>query len=90
VFDPTSRYASQPTVSVSTPDGGVRVMATPRMAPRAAVVARIEVRAGQRLDLVAAALTGDTTRWWTVADANPWSDATRLEAPGAVLNLPGS
>ncbi|MGY1617350.1 hypothetical protein ACI797_11490 [Geodermatophilus sp. SYSU D00691] len=89
MFDPRSRYASLPTVAVPTPDGGTRVMTTPRIAAQPPVIARTEIRAGQRLDLLAGALTGDTTWWWTVADANPWADATRLERPGAVVDLPG-
>jgi hypothetical protein len=89
VFDPRSRYAGQPTVTVPTPDGGTRMMTTPRIATQPPVIARTEIGAGQRLDLLADALTGDTTWWWTVADANPWSDATRLERPGAVVDLPG-
>jgi hypothetical protein len=46
------------------------------------------VGAGTRLDLLAHATTGDTTRWWLLADANPWEDATRLERPGEIVDLP--
>jgi hypothetical protein len=46
------------------------------------------VVAGDRLDLLGRAATGDTARWWVLADANPWSDATQLEQPGQTIGLP--
>jgi hypothetical protein len=41
-----------------------------------------------RLDLLGQRATGDTTRWWVLADANPWADATTLERPGTTIDLP--
>jgi hypothetical protein len=46
------------------------------------------VPAGSRLDLLGLAATGDTTRWWVLADANPYADASLLEEPGQTIELP--
>jgi hypothetical protein len=88
--DPTSRYHGQATVTVPTPDGGTRLLGTPRVAPapRGDGAAR-HVRPGDRLDLLARAMLGDTTQWWRIADANPVADATLLEEPGRTIDLPG-
>ena len=86
--DPTSRYAGQATVSVPTPDGP-RVMGTPRIAAQPPVRESHLVRPGDRLDLLGRALTGDTTAWWRLADANPEADATLLERPGRTIAVPG-
>ncbi len=85
--DPTSRY-TQPVLSVAAPDGSVRRMLAPRVVPAPAVRGSYTVRAGDRLDLLAHAATGDTTRWWVLADANPFADASRLERPGQRIDLP--
>lgn len=85
----SSRYARQPVVEITQPDGTVRRMSAPRLAPRPPLRGRYDVRAGDRLDLMAQAATGDSTQWWRLADANPWSDPTRLEQPGQPIDLPG-
>lgn len=84
----TSRYDDQPTLDVPQDDGTSRRMSTPRISvpPRADVV--YPVRDGDRLDLLAQAALGDSTRWWLVADANPAADALTLEAPGTMLAVP--
>jgi len=86
--DPTSRYAGLPTISVPVPGGSTRVLSAPRISPRPALQGAYQVIAGDRLDLLARAATGDTTRWWVLADANPWPDATQLEIPGQTIGLP--
>jgi hypothetical protein len=86
--DPTSRYFGLPTVTVPGDDGGTRVLGTPRVAPRPATKGTYDVRAGDRLDLLGQAATGDSTRWWVLADANPFPDATELERPGLTIDLP--
>jgi nucleoid-associated protein YgaU len=89
-----SRYAGQPTVAVPTADGGNRLMSAPRVAPApppgAPPPVGYDVRAGDRLDLLARAVYGDTTGWWRIADANPGFDATDLERPGGTIAVPGS
>ncbi|HVN62490.1 MAG TPA: hypothetical protein VMT59_14620 [Gaiellaceae bacterium] len=86
--DPTSRYAGLPTISVPAPDGSTRTMSAPRIAPEPALQGTYQVVAGDRLDLLGRAATGDTTRWWVLADANRWPDATQLEQPGQTIGLP--
>lgn len=87
-LDPTSRYARLPVIEVPAPDGGVRRLGAPRVAPAPRLRGSFEVRPGSRLDLLAQDAAGDSTRWWLLADANPWADATRLERPGQIVDLP--
>ena len=86
--DPTSRYANVPTVRVAAADGSTRVLGAPRVVPAPAVRGSYTVRPGDRLDLLAHVAAGDSTRWWLLADANPFLDATRLEEPGRRIDLP--
>ena len=86
--DRTSRYAGLPTVTVTEADGTTRTMGAPRMAADPGSQGSYEVRPGARLDLLGLAATGDSTRWWVLADANPYADATRLEEPGQTIELP--
>lgn len=86
--DPGSRYANQPEIAVTAVDGSTRVMSAPRVVPEPPLNGSYEVRPGERLDLLARAATGDTTRWWVLADANAWADAVRLEQPGETIGLP--
>jgi hypothetical protein len=86
--DGTSRYAGVPTVVVPTPDGTPRTMVAPRVVPAPPTRGAYVVRPGDRLDLLGLAATGDTTRWWVLADANPYADATRLETAGQTVELP--
>jgi len=87
-FDPTSRYAGLPTVTVVAADGSTRTLSVPRIAPEPPLQGTYQVVAGDRLDLLGRAATHDTTRWWVLADANPWADATKLEEPGRTIGLP--
>lgn len=86
--DPTSRYAHQPTVTVPGARGAPVVLSTPRVVPAPKTGGRYQVRPGDRLDLMAQAALADSTRWWILADANPWFDADRLEDPGRTIELP--
>lgn len=87
-LDPTSRYAGLPVIEVAAPDGSVRRLGAPRVAPAPRLRGSFEVRPGARLDLLAQDAAGDSTRWWLLADANPWADAARLERPGQIVDLP--
>lgn len=87
-LEPTSRYAGLPTIEIVAADGSTRTLSAPRVAPAPRVRGTVPVGPGARLDLLAHSATGDTTRWWLIADANPWADATRLEQPGEILDLP--
>jgi nucleoid-associated protein YgaU len=86
--DPTSRYAGLPEIAIVAADGSIRVLGAPRVVPSAPVGGSYTIRPGDRLDLLALVAAGDSTRWWLLADANPFSDATRLEEPGRSIDLP--
>ena len=78
--DPTSRYASLPAIDVPAPDGSTRRLGAPRVVPEPPVGGAYEVQPGQRLDLLGQLATGDSTRWWVLADANPWAEAAVARA----------
>jgi nucleoid-associated protein YgaU len=86
--DPTSRYYAEAAVTVPAADGTSRVLGAPRVVPAEAVQGTYQIRPGDRLDLMAQVATGDSTKWWVLADANPFVDATRLEQPGQTIELP--
>jgi hypothetical protein len=88
VIDPGSRYAGLPTIEVTLPDGTTQRLGAPRIAHEPRTRGVYEVQQGDRIDLISFTATGDSTRWWVLADANPWADATRLEEPGTVVGLP--
>ncbi|MFI0445517.1 hypothetical protein [Actinomadura sp. 6N118] len=89
MYDPASRYAGLAMLTVTLPDGTTRVMSAPRAAPAGPTAGPYDIGPGQRLDLLAGGLLGDTTLWWRIADANPSADAARLEEPGGTIQLPG-
>lgn len=82
------RYDKLPAITVTAPDGSRRVLSAPRVVPTPRLRGLYTVRAGDRLDLLAQIAAGDSTRWWLLADANPFPDATRLEEPGRTIELP--
>jgi hypothetical protein len=86
--DPTSRYAGRPEIQIAAPDGSTRVLGAPRVAAAPSTRGSYTIRPGDRLDLLAHIAAGDSTRWWLLADANPFLDATRLEQPGRTIDLP--
>jgi hypothetical protein len=86
--DPTSRYAQSPELRIVQPDGTTRTFIVPRVVPEPPVSRAYVVKPGARLDLLGEAVTGDSTRWWRLADANPWFDPNRLERSGEIVDLP--
>jgi nucleoid-associated protein YgaU len=84
-----SRYAGQATISVPMDDGTTRPFGVPRVALALASAVTYPVRAGDRLDLLAAAALGDSTGWWRIADTNPQADALADTDPGTVIGIPG-
>jgi hypothetical protein len=86
--DPNSRYFGLRPVSIARPDGSVRVLGPVRIARVRPATSNYQVQPGDRLDLLGEAATTDSTRWWVLADANPWADATRLEDVGTVIEVP--
>lgn len=85
---PDSRYAGLPEIARPAPDGSIRRLGAPRVVPEPPVGGTYTVGAGDRLDHLAQAATGNSRRWWVLADANPWPDATGLEQPGRTIDLP--
>ncbi len=86
--DPRSRYTGLPTVEAVLPDGQTVRLGVPRLVTAVPSTGTYQVRAGDRLDLLALRLYGDTTLWWRFADANRFADPTRLEGPGTEIELP--
>jgi hypothetical protein len=86
--DRTSRYYGETELTVPAPDGSSRVLGAPRVVPTQPLQGTYQIRPGDRLDLMAHVATGDSTKWWVLADANPFADATRLEQPGQTIELP--
>jgi len=82
------RYDGLPAVAITAPDASTRVLGVPRVVPAPRLRGFYVVRSGDRLDLLAQIAAGDSTRWWLLADANPYADATRLELPGQTIELP--
>ena len=70
MFQPNSRYANQPTDTITLPDQRVVTLVRPPL-PRPAIVKGWHRRlAGQRLDLIAARYLADPTASWQLCDAN--------------------
>ncbi|MEN4445920.1 hypothetical protein ACJH6H_18760 [Mycobacterium sp. SMC-21] len=84
----TSRYAGQATISAPQDDGSTRALGVPRIAPALPEALRYTARAGDRLDLLAATVLGDSTGWWRIADTNPWQDALTDTEPGTSIGMP--
>ncbi len=83
-----SRYAAQASISVPQDDGTARPLGVPRVALPLPAAVTYTVRAGDRLDLLAAAALNDSTGWWRIADTNPQSDALATTEPGTVIGVP--
>lgn len=84
----TGRYDAQARLTVPQDDGTTRPMSTPRVSVRPATDLIYPVREGDRLDLLAGAALGDSTRWWVIADANPRANPLDLERTGTQLEVP--
>ena len=85
MFDPTSRYARLETATI-TVNGRTVSYVRRRFLPRAEDLTLIGwhvVRAGERLDSIAATEIGDPAQFWQVADANGATE------PGNLVTEPG-
>ena len=72
-FEPGSRYAGLPTAHAELPDGRTVAYVRRRLIPapdRFATLSMYEVKAGDRLDNIAAAALGDPQQYWRVCDGN--------------------
>lgn len=92
MFDPTSRYASLPTASYTTPDGHAVTYVRRRFLPQGEtmpLLAEVTVTHGDRLDLITARTLGDPEQFWRTADANDAMNPFDLTAePGDTLRVP--
>lgn len=86
----SSRYDGQARLAVPQDDGTTRPMSTPRVSVQPATDVLYPVREGDRVDLLAGAALGDSTRWWVIADANSRANALDLERTGTPLAVPNA
>lgn len=92
-FPADSRYYSSSTVQYTPPGGQPITYLARRFVPRPgapnfATVAQHNVKAGDRLDLVAANYLGDPLMFWLLCDANGAVRPDELvETPGRVLKI---
>jgi hypothetical protein len=83
VYDELSRYRGLPLVKLTYPDGSEVVYVGRRFLPQPqmlAEIARVNVREGDRLDILSAQQFGDARWWWRLADANAALDPADLTA----------
>ena len=88
----SSRYAQIDRAIYQAPDGRQLPYLRRRFLPRmddTALLASVTIRAGDRLDLIAAKLQGDPLRAWRIADANTAMNPQDLTSrPGSLLRIP--
>jgi hypothetical protein len=92
-FGPSSRYAGLAIVTYqASPDAPRLAYVSRRFAPQradVAIAAEHTVRAGDRIDLLAAHYLGDAELHWRIADANVATDMLALTATlGALVSIP--
>ena len=94
MFDPTSRYASLETTTISVPDaaGGTREIRFVRrriIPPAAESTTLVEhtVAQGERLDRITHRYTADPTQFWRICDVNNVLKPEELEETGRVIDI---
>ena len=94
MFDPTSRYSTIATTTMSVPDAddGTREIryVKRRIIPSSeGMTTMVEhtVAQGERLDLITARYLGDPTQFWRVCDANNVLVPEELEETGRVVEI---
>jgi hypothetical protein len=92
MFEPTGRYYTLETATVTHADGRVIVYKRRRFLPQAdamTVLAEIAVTQGDRLDLITARTLGAPEQFWRVCDANNAMHPADLTTEiGRVLRIP--
>jgi nucleoid-associated protein YgaU len=87
----TSRYHGTAVNTFTAPDGTQIPYISRRLLPDPAsftAIAQYTVVAGDRPDLIAFRLLGDSGQWWQIADANPVLDPRELTAtPGQKIRI---
>ena len=94
MFDTTSRYARIETAELVDQDGRRIAYVRRRFLPQGRLMpllAEVDVRPGDRLDIITARALGDPEHFWRVCDANdamnPF-ELTAAEAIGRFLRVP--
>lgn len=90
MFDSTSRYFAIENAQHPAP-GGVLIYKTRRFLPQGSLLPGnrgVIVRAGDRLDTIAARMLGDPLQFWRIADANDAMNPLDLAEPGRFLKVP--
>jgi nucleoid-associated protein YgaU len=91
MFDPSSRYHALANAEYVTPDGERLTYRKRRFLPQPAPHStdRVAVvRAGERLDAIAARTLGDPLQYWRIADAGNAMNPFDLLEPGRLLDVP--
>ena len=86
----SGRYDRQSQLAAPQDDGTTRPMTTPRVSVQPATDVVYPVREGDRVDLLAGASLGDSTKWWLIADANPRANPLDLERTRTSLAVPNA
>lgn len=94
MFNSSSRYARLPNRLYTAPDGTQTVYKARRLLPqplRVPARGTVEVKPGDRPDLVAARSLGQPELFWRLADANGATDPfTLTRLPGRRLRVPAA
>lgn len=94
MFDPTSRYFTIATTTLTVPDADdgtreIRFVKRRFIPPSEAMTILVEhtVTQGERLDNVTARYLGDPAQFWRVCDANNVMQPDELEETGRVVKI---
>lgn len=89
-FPPESRYQSSSLRALTMPDGRTIAYLARRLVPapeRFATISVHRVKQGERIDRLAAALTGNPQQFWMLCDANGAIWPTDLEVPETPIRV---
>ena len=94
MFDPTSRYASidTATITVPDPDDGTREVRFVRRriippAEESTTLVEHTVAQGERLDQITYRYTADPTQFWRICDVNNVLEPEELEETGRAIDI---
>jgi hypothetical protein len=92
MFEPSSRYYSLETATLTTADGSRIAYKRRRFLPRGRtlpLLVEVTIVQGDRLDQITARTLGDPEQFWRVCDANDAMNPVTLTAtPGTTLRVP--
>jgi hypothetical protein len=92
MFDPTSRYYTLETATLTIADGRVVAYKRRRFLPQGQsmpLLLEVTITQGDRLDLITARTLGNAEAFWRVCDANDAMNPDDLTAePGRTLRVP--